>query len=200
MHKHLDFQGYTKMVNGLLILPSPDEKYKILPDIYDRLCAVIYFASNIDGKSNKHIMSDKAHSEAMVRAALCEWVAIEEYISITYPDYKGTWFNEYAHSNPILHMLKLLRNYNVHIDSSRLEKESIRIAHPFDKNNEYDLCRVYISNVSVDSLKKLHAAKKYIPHLPKMVDVFNEQQREWGIAELIIKCTLDNTITLDVLL
>jgi len=36
--------------------------------------------------------------------------------------------------------------------------------------------------------------------LPKMVDIFNEQQREWGISGLIIKCTLDNTVNLDVLL
>ncbi|HHD2903450.1 TPA: hypothetical protein ACNZ7M_003748 [Enterobacter kobei] len=200
MHNHLDFQNYTKMEYGHLIIPSPDEKYKALPDIYDRLCAVIYFASNIESKSNRAIMSDKAHSEAMVRAALCEWVAIEEYISITCPDYKGTWFNEYVHSNPILHMLKLLRNFNVHIDSSRLEIESIRVMLPFDKNNEYDLDKAYISNVSVDSLEKLHGARKYIPHLPKMVDIFNEQQREWGISELIIKCTLDNTVNLDVLL
>lgn len=200
MHNHLDFQNYTKMEHGHLIIPSPDEKYQKLPDIYDRLCAVIYFASNIGSKSNRSMMSDKAHSEAMVRAALCEWVAIEDYISITHPEYKGIWFNEHVHSNPILHMLKLLRNFNVHIDSSHLEKEPMRVILLFDKDNQYDLEKTYISNVSVDSLEKLYGARKYIPHLPKMVDIFNEQQREWGISELIIKCTLDNTVNLDVLL
>lgn len=196
---HLDFENYTRVEHGYLLIPSPDDKYLYLPEIYDRVCSIILFSSKIGSKSDRSAISNKALSEAMTRAALSEFVAVEEYIASYNPAYKGIWFNHKTNADPIFHMLKLLRNYNVHIDTSTLEKEKMRVKVAFG-NQEFDVEKHYISNINIESLSKVKDSKFYLSILPKMIAVFNEQQREWGIDCLIIKCALDNMNNLDQML
>lgn len=198
-HNHLDLENYTRIENGYLLLPKPEEQYKKLPEVYDRVCSIIHFASKIGEKSDRSAISTKALSEAMIRAALCEFVALEDYIVTYNPSYKGVWFNHKTNNDPIFHMLKLLRNFNVHIDTSTLVKERMRVRTLFD-DKEYEIEKEFISNITLESLVKVKDSKFYLSSLSQMIAVFEEQQRRWGIGSLIIKCTLDNLRNLDQML
>lgn len=195
-HSHLDFDNYTRIENGYLLLPSPDDRYRDLPGIYDRVCSIIHFASKIGEKSDRSAISTKALSEAMTRAALSEFVALEDYITALNPLYKGVWFSHRDSSDPIFHMLKLLRNFNVHIDTSTLQSERMRVR-TLINDKQYEIEKEFISNITLESLAKVHDSKFYLSILPQMIDVFEEQQRRWGIGSLIIKCSLDNMSKLD---
>lgn len=198
-HSHLDFEHYTRIENGYLLLPIPEEQYKKLPEVYDRVCSIIHFSSKIGDKSDRSAISTKALSEAMTRASLCEFISLEDYIAAYNPTYKGIWFNHKKNNDPIFHMLKLLRNFNIHIDTSTLEKEKMRVRTLFD-DKEYEIEKEFISNITLESLSKVKDSKFYLSILSQMIDVFEEQQRLWGIGSLIIKCTLDNLRNLDQML
>jgi len=197
---HLDFENYTKIELGYLLIPIPDEKYKALPEVYGRVCSVIYFASKIGVEPDRHCVKKDALTEAMRRAALCEFISIGEYIDVVHPSHKGIWFNEHKESDPILHMLKILRNYNVHIDSSRFSRSKINVSTFFDGEEEHEIEIDLISNLNREGFSKVKSAKNYVTVIDKMIDAFEEQQRMYGIKTLLMKCVLDNLRNLDVLL
>lgn len=202
-HTHLNFDDYTKVEQGYMLLPEPDDKYKALPEIYGRACSVIYFASKIGKKPDRACVHEKALTEAMLRAALSEFISIGDYIGETYPDHKKIWFNEHTDTDPIFHMLKLLRNYNIHIDSSAFSYRPISVKTMLPDNQESDVFEVnihVISNLSVEGFGKVLGAKKYTSSLQTMIDIFDEQQHHFGVGTLIMKCVLDNMRKLDVLL
>lgn len=195
---HLDFSNYTKVEHGYLVIPRPDEKYRILPDVYARICSVIHFAAKIGAKPDHGWIDNNALSEAMTRGALNEFVALDDYIFKTYG--QRLWLNEHRNTDPIFHMLKLLRNYNVHVSSSKIGSHPMQITLRFDLDTEYTINKFFISNLEIDGLSRLDNVHKHRSLLPQMIEVFNQAQHVWGIDNLIIKCTLDNTACLDVLL
>ena len=197
-YSHIDYKNYPKMTNGYLCVPQPDKKYQALPDVYDRLCSIIYFASKIGGESKRFMLSDKAHKEAMFRAALSEFIALHDYIFEKYG--QKIWFNPHTNTNPLLHMLKLLRNYNVHVDTSKLNEQPMYVSTLFDPDTTHEISKTFISNLSVNALSRLQGASFYRSQIEKLITVFDEQQHEFGVSQLIMKCTLDNTACLDVLL
>jgi len=195
---HLDFENYIKIERGYAIIPSPDEKYKTLPDIYARLCSVIYFACCIGEKSDRACISNSARNEALIRAALSEFIALDDFIYKTYG--RRLWFNDHTNTDPIFHMLKLLRNYNIHISSSVIDSEPMQVRWLYEPEKILTMDKYFISNLNLESLARLDNAKKYLSQLPMMIDAFEEQQHMFGICTLIMKCTLVNTACLDVLL
>lgn len=195
---HLDFENYTRVEHGYFLIPRPDDKYRNLPDIYDRVCSVIHFASKIGVKSDNGWIDNSALSEAMTRAALNEFIALDDFITKTYG--QRLWLNEHLITDPIFHMVKLLRNYNVHVNSSKIDSQSMQVTFLFDPENEHTIDKFFISNLTVDGLSRLDNVHRYHSLLPEIIKVFDEQQHAFGIDHLLIKCTLDHMECLDVLL
>lgn len=200
-YTHLDFESYIRVEHGYTMIPEPDSKFAVLSDLYDRACGTLYLAARIHGKSDRSGVSDKALKQAMLRSALAEFFSIGDYIKEFYPTHgKGLWFNEHAHTDPILHMLKLLRNYNVHVETSILGTKSMSVMIPAFPENVVTISVPFISNLSVEGFARVDAAPRYKSCLQRMIDVFEEQQHIFGIDTLIMKCLLVNMQKLDVLL
>ncbi|HIC0119720.1 TPA: hypothetical protein ACWZMA_000228 [Escherichia coli] len=198
---HLDFENYTKVEHGYLINPDPDEKLKALPDIHDRICGVLALARKIGDNTNSRSIREEALSETMLRATLAEFFSLGEYVKEFYPTHgKNIWFNEHVDTDPILHMLKLLRNYNVHVDSSSLSTKPLDVMIPAFPENVVTINVSFVSNLSIEGFSKVKAAPQYRSCLQKMIDVFEEQQQEFGVDTLIIKCVLENQQRFNVLL
>lgn len=198
---HLDFENYTKVEHGYMMLPYPDENLKVLPDIYDRICGVLELAWKIGKNANSRSISENAFSETMLRATLAEFFSLGEYVKEFYPTYgKNIWFNEHVDTDPIFHMLKLLRNYNVHVDSSSLSTKPMDVASAMFPEKVFTIDVSFASNLSIEGFSKVKAAPQYKSCLQQMIDVFEEQQHEFGVDTLIIKCVLDTQQRFSVLL
>ena len=199
-HNHLDFININPIETGYLLIPMPDEKYKALNEIYDRVCGVIYLASKIGEDSDRACINSKALTETSLRASLSEFWAVGDCLEMLYPDSGSSlWFNEHVDSDPILHMLKLLRNYNVHVEKSELSSKPLRVQTLFD-DKTYTIRVHYISNLSEEGFLRVNAAARYRSNLAKMIEVFNYQQHSFGIGCLIMHSVLSNMRKLDRLL
>ena len=188
----LDFENYSKIKYGYLIIPSPPEKLKIDLEIYDRFCGVIYMAVHVGGESDKYFISKKAKDASYIRASLCDFVSIEEYIKQSYPDLNIENYRFYKSTNPIFHMLKLLRNYNIHLSDSTLANKSMMVRIPKDGTDDFEIQVEFISNLSIPEIRKLYSAKDYTDQqLQKMIECFEKEQHEFGVSALIIKSALD---------
>ena len=192
MRLKLDFECYTRIEHGYLIIPSPPSQLTDFPDLYDRICGTIYMAAKVGGDSDKSFISKKAKDASFIRASLCEFVSIEEYIKQTYPKLEAGCYRLYKSSNPIFHMLKLLRNYNIHIEESVLDNKSMMVEVPKYKTEQFEIEVEFISNLSVAQLKNLSSAKDYSDELlEKMINCFEVEQHQFGVPTLIIKSALD---------
>tara|TARA_R110000796_G_scaffold93563_1_gene198172 strand:+ start:613 stop:1311 length:699 start_codon:yes stop_codon:yes gene_type:complete len=188
----LDFETYTKVESGYLMIPRPREELKKYIDIYDRFCGVIYMLAKVGGDSDTFIISTEAKNTVHIRAALSEFVGIEEYIKEIYPNLPKINYRIYKSLNPIFHLIKLLRNYNIHLSHSTLQQKSMMVKTLVDENQVFEIQIDYISNLSVSELRRLSSAKDYSDtQLEKMVECFNKEQHEFGITTLIMKAVLD---------
>lgn len=187
----LDFENHIRVEHGYFLFPLPDEKYKALPEVYDKTCAVTYMASKIESEPDKHKVPCKPIVEAYIRAALSELIALEEFILDEYHDIDQLLFKIYKTTDPILHMIKLLRNYNIHVSSSMVSQKSMRVRSLNEKIPEFDIEVAYISNLNFEAIRNLRSSKDYTDdQLRRMLDIFEEQQNVFGISTLLIKVAL----------
>ncbi|QGM26914.1 hypothetical protein [Acinetobacter towneri] len=189
---NLDFENYPKIQMGYLMIPSPSDDLKRYPEVYDRFCGIIYMAAKVGGDSDKYFISKKAKDAVHIRSALSEFVGVEEYVMQTYPNAVPEAYRLYKSSNPIFHMLKLLRNFNIHLSDSVLDFKPMMVRTLIENSGEFEINVDFISNLSVDELKRLKSAKDYSAELLyEMVRCFEKEQHEFGISTLIISSALD---------
>ncbi len=188
----LDFKNHTHIDHGYLLIPSPNKLLEKHPDIYDRFCGVIYLITKIDGNSDVHIASNLAKSMACTRSALSEFVSIVEYLKENYPKLANHNYRIYSSTNPILHMIKLLRNYNIHLSESILSEKKMSVTTAIDPSIEHELTVKYISNLSAQELRKLRSSKDYDDNcLSSMIECFNIEQHIFGVSTLLMKSALE---------
>lgn len=187
---HLNFDKFIEVEHGYLLFPTPDERFKVLGEIYERTCAVIYLASKINSASTHDIPTNTVQA-AFVRAALSEFVALEEFIDKEYIGIEAAAYKIYKTEDPVLHMTKLLRNYNIHVSSSELSKKSMMVRTIDENNAAFEINVAYISNLNFDSVRSLKSSKDYTDEqISKMIKVFNCQQHVFGVMTLLVKVAL----------
>jgi len=175
------------METGYLIIPKPDQGLVGYREIYDRFCSSIYMASMISEKAGKYMVSESAKHCAYVRATLAEFCSIEECIKQLYPQLDASLYQLHKTNNPAFHVLKLLRNYNIHLSDSTLSEKSISIVLASKPDSEHDISVLYIDNLDSSKLSKLQSAKHYsIEEIDTFIEVFNDKQHEFGVAQLLI--------------
>ncbi|EJO9868633.1 hypothetical protein [Vibrio vulnificus] len=188
----LDFNLATKVEHGYLLIPEPAKELAEFPDVYERICSVIYHCTMVSDEPVKQCISSSAKDATHIRSALCEFVGIEDLLKQLYPKLCNKVFAIYKSENPILHMIKLLRNYNVHISNSQLSQKSMKVRTKIDNFREIDITVEYISNLSLDSLKLMRSANNYSDsQLTRMIEVFECEQHEFGVTTLILKAVID---------
>lgn len=184
---NLDYSLFPTMEYGFLVTPSPDAGLKEYVDIYDRFCSAIYMASQIGAESKAHILSNKAHATSYTRAALAEFSGIDELIENNFENLKRNDYLIYKQRNPLFHIMKLLRNYNIHVAESTICDKQINVALPLRPQEVFEIKASHISNLSAESLKKLNSAKDYsISELQKMIEHFDNAQHKFGVSDLLI--------------
>jgi hypothetical protein len=178
--------------SGYLIIPEPSKVLKQYIDIYDRFCGVIYMLVKVSGKPDKSMISNNAKDAAYIRAALSEFVGIEEYIKEVYPNLPKAEYRIYKSVNPIFHLIKILRNYNVHISHSTLEQKPMMVRTLLDESQEFEVQVKYISNLSTAELRRLSSTKDYSDsQLEMLVECFDKEQHEFGVTTLIMQAALE---------
>ncbi len=184
-----DYSQFPTLHKGYLIVPTPCEELKQLDlDIYERLSAAIYMTAHINGESKKAMISTKAVQSAYLRAALTEFVSLEDLIEQKYSNFPKSDYKFYKSLNPYYHLIKLLRNYNIHLSDSFLDKSNISVSLINEPNKVYDISITIIDNLSVSELKNLTSAKDYTNlHLEEMLVRFDEEQRKFGVSCLLLE-------------
>jgi len=123
-----DYTLFPKMETGYLIIPKPCESLMPYKEVYDRFCSAIYMASMISEKAGRYMIDETAKHCAYIRATLAEFSSIEECIHQLYPNLDKNHYIIHKANNPAFHILKLLRNYNIHLSESTLSEKTISIA------------------------------------------------------------------------
>ena len=192
LHVKLDISKATIVEHGYLLIPTPHELLLNFKSVYDRFSCVIYHAAMIGDKPVKGKISIENKDITHIRAALSEFIAIEDLIKNTYPDIDKNSYMIYKSGNPILHMLKIIRNYNIHISNSLIKKKTMMAKTLLENTPEIEINVPYISNLSLNELRRLNSAKDYSDaQLKEMISVFEIQQHEFGIDTLLIKAAID---------
>jgi hypothetical protein len=183
----INHDEFPEMNRGYLIVPKPNKLPSAYTDIYERFCCAIYMASGINSETPLYMISSDAVSKAHLRAALAEFVSIEDVLNLKYPSHKNE-FSIVKSSNPLFHIMKLLRDYNIHLGVTTLAEPEISVAMETTPDEVHDIKTLIVDNLEVNSLKTLRNAKHYSDSdLIEMVDCFNKQQLRFGVADLIIK-------------
>ena len=175
------------MTRGYLVVPEPNALPQANEDIYERLCCAIYMAAGINSRTSLYMITPDAASKAHLRASLAEFVSIDDALKLKYPSLSEE-FSIVQSRNPLFHIMKLLRDYNIHLGVTSLSEFKITAALESKPKAAHDINTLIINNLEVDSLKALKNAKHYSDsELTYLVNNFNTQQLRFGVADLIMK-------------
>jgi len=183
----MNHEEFPQMTRGYLVVPEPNSLPQAHEDIYERFCCAIYMAAGINSRTSLYMIAPDAVSKAHLRASLAEFVSIEDALKLKYPSLSEE-FSIVKSSNPVFHIMKLLRDYNIHLGVTSLSESEIKVALEVKPEEVHDISTLIVDNLEIDSLKTLRNAKHYSDSdLINMVDSFNAQQLRFGVADLIIK-------------
>ncbi|WP_237486057.1 hypothetical protein [Vibrio hippocampi] len=188
----LDFDLETNVEHGYLLIPEPAAELAQFPEVYERISSVIYHCVMVSGEATKRCISMSAKNATHIRSALCEFVGVEDLLKQLYPALPKSEYVIYKSTNPTWHMIKILRNYNIHISNSLLSIKPIRVRSLFPNQTELDVEVEYISNLTIDGLKLMHSTNDYNDtQLKNLISSFDHQQHKFGVTTLIIKTAID---------
>ncbi|MCZ2278331.1 MAG: hypothetical protein LC117_10425 [Bacteroidia bacterium] len=195
----LDFRQLPALDNKRPLLCQLGDKrtnsLKTFNHVFERADCALYFTAKFHSESNQII------KKGLLRAAISEFVSIEEVIKI------DSKINNISlphlliinTENPLLHIVKQLRNYNIHLGSSVIEytEETKRTFGTIDNftngtGYEYSDSEAIITNLNIVEFDNLRDAKHYCNQDKiDLINWFNQNQIKWGVDHLIYLATLD---------
>lgn len=188
----LDFKNHIRVEKGYLIIPNLCEFHLLGDDVVNRARSVIYFAVKIGGPVEFYIANQSTHNEMMLRAALGEFISLEEHVKSNCDVESTVSYEIYKMNDPIYHMLKLIRNYNFHIGIHKTEEKDVVVSTAFNLNSNTTIPVSYISNLQLCDIEILQGSKKYTKELLlKMIECFDAEQKVLGIGTLLITCVIN---------
>ena len=172
--------------SGHTLPPKMKFRRKKFPELHDCLSASIYMANQIEliEEGSIHLRIDKLRS-IYLRASLNELCRAEDFC-----DSQNEPFKFQDSNDPLLHMLKLLRNYHVHLSSNELSEGTTLVKWGED---EVVYNSFIIDNLHHEDLRKLsyYSVGGYTDEqLIKLVELFETAQRQFGIVQLLYNATL----------
>lgn len=193
MKHKLDFNLLPKMdYAGILTTLDPEIEKKFntigkLPETLNRARGALMLFYGAKGHS------ESWRDEAYIRAGLNEFYSINESLKHEHKTagLPGNALEIYHTSNPLLHLMLLMRHVNVHIQSSPATRyETTVIAH-IDEPKEYTFTIAVIKNISIDQLLlKREVKKNYdIDQLNNAIDWLKKNQKVFGVREVFKKGT-----------
>mgnify|MGYP001201243798 CR=1 FL=1 len=181
----LDFNQLPHLSHYTAIFELPVSIASVLqhyPNTYDRALGALYFTLQIGKESTSTIKL----RESYMRAAIAEYVSMEETIDV---DAKKTDFYKIVNSkNPLLHIVKQLRNMQIHILTSKLESTTESVTYC---GHEFEMQFWSVQAITPNDFDKLRYKDRYmLVDKVKMIEWFNKNQLEWGIQEIILQAIL----------
>jgi hypothetical protein len=132
--------------------------------------------------------------EGFLRSALAELVSVEEILGLNLVDLGRTdrILRMNDTSLPHLHLVRELRNHELHLRHGRLSEFSGErlwgnIARPEDAR-PVRMSFWILEGVTAESVGQLKNAKRYsVDEIRTMVEWFNESQARWGVHEILLR-------------
>ncbi|MFC5441571.1 hypothetical protein [Rhodanobacter ginsenosidimutans] len=181
MKVQLDFQDYPDIVRGDIFWRPPPDTLKKVPHLYERAASCLHMLFNIGNYTHRDGYTLEMHAAAYIRAALVEFVGIEESVQTA-----GYTFSILSSCSPLLHFMRLLRNYQIHVGSQPISKKSIDITFA-GKETSMDV--VIIDNLDAEKFMQLAAIVRYrnydLSDVQAMVNLFDVQQARLGVYEIL---------------
>ena len=177
----LNFEDYPDITKGDIFWRAPPDSLKRIPFLYDRAASSLHMLFIMGSYTKREGYTPEIHVAACIRAALVEFIGIEESLKNG-----GVKFQIRNTSSPLLHFMRLLRNYQVHIGQHQVQKRSVEVTFAGD---EVSMPVAIIDNLNADQFMDLDAIKKYKNYtheeVEKMISLFEEQQCRLGVYELL---------------
>lgn len=182
----LDFTMLPTLEKGSAVYrlpPELDRKLSAFPATYDRARGALSFSVKINHEPRCDDGADMKARESLIRAALGEYVSMEEAIKWDRPDSQTPRIRDSR--NPLLHMMKELRNLQFHEITSPLRARPEKIIYA---GTEFDVDLYCVEDLKEEDFDRLNNAKFYSPDdKTRMIQWFNENQAKWGVSELILR-------------
>lgn len=175
--------------------PSTELALKNLPNAYERAVAALRFCQNIGGGKDALGVSEehvRIMQVAYLRAALMEYVAIEEVLSIdlSMRDTGEEPLRIRNTGNAMLILLRELRHLQLHLLNTEF-KSSSRFAFTRTRSKVYEfeteVAILTIPDADLLQLKTLRNAARFDEEeLSKAIAWFSNAQSQWGIGDVML--------------
>ena len=188
----LDFGRLKRIKYGhaFLVLEQNDkERLAQYPELLDRIENSLHFASQIAGKYEKPLRG------GFLRAALTELVSLEDVQKDVLKRPGSSPISPHkltCSGHPMLCVVRELRNLEIHISSSSInrEKRNLFWGNVDEPENADAVCWsiCWIDNLSPTKFQDLNNFKQYDEtEIEKALCWFEEEQRHWGIVEIVFR-------------
>lgn len=130
-------------------------------------------------------------NEAFIIGGLCNFVSMEEALTRDLKKSPGplSMVTIKDSKNPLLHLMDLLRDVNIHATSFTLSPQSITLINQAPEPLKFTKSVVLIADLNVQQLhRKQEAQRQYDQQdLGRIVNWFNEKQEIYGASHLLVK-------------
>ncbi len=194
MHS-LDFNLLPTIDSAHTFCSIPDDLVTGLAALPETLCRAESAASFL-GKQPTHRWSSRPpqededrKDEAFIRASLAEFVSMEDTLPRDLEriglDRKAIRLNSSPH--PLLHVLRELRNMEIHVRTSQVAHFPIRVLYGVDRVPG-SFTVTHLTGITSAEFTRLRNAACYHPNdISRMITWFNDAQIRFGITELILR-------------
>ncbi len=204
----LDFRLLPKLESASMFLsldPLVERAMTSLPETSARADAALRFCWYVSqGTDELHADEPRATRlrEAFFRACLTEYRSMDEVLPRDLATLRISTPALKIHelSNPLVHLMKELRNFEIHLASSALTSKTIKVVARWQNTDMEHESRVWVTEpLTVPKFNGLKNASYYCAaDIEAMVDWFNNAQQEWGVhhlAFLAVRTYCDELVT-----
>ncbi|HEL2981978.1 hypothetical protein D7Y57_03645 [Stenotrophomonas maltophilia] len=183
MKAQLDFNDYPDIVEGDIFWRPPPSALQQVPQLYERATSALYmlFLSGGSDIPIRNGVPGELHVAMHVRAALTEFVGIEEAMKNAGHAYRIT-----NSTSPLLHFMRMLRNYQIHIGTQPMARKTVGIVFG---GSDAVMDIAIINNLRADDFMQLEAIRKYSSYsrneVERMIELFCAQQERLGVYEIL---------------
>jgi hypothetical protein len=161
-----------------------------MPEVRSCLLSAVYLASRIElAEGSLHLRVESVRA-TYFRAALAELLRVQDLSSV----YGKPLSFGHSH-DPLLHIIRLLRHYGVHLGAFTLSAGSIRVRWG---EGEGVYKSYIVDNLSLSELRRLDSAAGYSENqLSELLTLFDKHQRRFGVVQLLYNTAMHVAKLLD---